>query len=172
MVVFGGAKKQIAAIVEAEHLVETPGSRGPRHFVATTERDGVEVTIEIRPQQLYRMGEPVDRSPQRVFRRFGLDPRVDLLVRPPGAHSTRADPPRGRRVGTGDESFDARFEVLSVDDGDVGRLLDDKTRGRLLEMDDVAELRIDGGQASLHLTFSKLDHEPIRHGIDFVAALG
>jgi hypothetical protein len=87
--VFGRSKARIAAIIDAEGLTETPESRGPRHFVGTTERDGVEVVVEICGQQLYRSGEPVDVSPQRVFRRFGMSREMDLLVRPPRGHSTR-----------------------------------------------------------------------------------
>ena len=86
---FGRSKARIAAIIDAEGLTETPESRGPRHFVGTTERDGVEVVVEICGQQLYRSGEPVDVSPQRVFRRFGMSREMDLLVRPPRGHSTR-----------------------------------------------------------------------------------
>lgn len=168
---FGRSKARIAAIIEAEGLVEAPESRGPRHFVGTTERDGVEVTVEIRGQQLYRSGQPVDHSPQRVFRRFGMPPDVDLLVRPPGGHTTRPEPSRGPRVRTGDDAFDARFEVLSVEADDVSRLLSADVRRRMLALDDVAELRVDGGQASLHLTYTKLDPEPIRHGIELIAAL-
>ncbi len=168
---FGGAKKPIAAIVEAEGLVETAESRGPRHFVATTVRDGVEVTVEIRSQQLFRQGEPVDRSPQRVFRCRGLSPAVDLSVLAPPGHSTRSDPARGAPVATGDGAFDDRFEVRSLRAGDVADLLTDDIRSRLLALDDVAELRVDGGQASLHLTFTKLDHEPIARSIELVAGL-
>ena len=73
---------------------------------------------------------------------------------------------------TGDDAFDARLEVLSVDPADVPRVLAPDIRRRLLELDDVAELRVDDGAASLHLTYTKLDHEPIRQGIELVVALG
>jgi hypothetical protein len=169
--VFGGAKKQIAAIVEAEGIVESSESRGPRHFVGTTDRGGTEITLEIRSQQLFRQGEPIDRSPQRVFRRFGLPTDVDLSVLAPPYHTTRANPSRGQLQPTGDADFDVRFQVRSVDPAHVAQYLDDATRSRLLALADVAEFRIDDGQASLHLTYTKLDHEPIRQGLELVAAL-
>ncbi|MCB0994598.1 MAG: hypothetical protein KDB21_05885 [Acidimicrobiales bacterium] len=168
---FGRSKKRIAAMALAEGLVETAESRGPHHYVATTDRGGVAVTVEIRPQQLYREGEPVDRSPQRVFRRHGLPADLQLLVRPPRGHITRPEVPRWPLVPTGDAAFDARFEVFATDEAQVSAVLTPPLRSRLLAFGDFAELRIEDGAASLHLTFSKLDHEPIRQGIETVLAL-